>query len=128
MVVSRINHTTGNVSFTSLGNDENHETGAFARYIIVKGDVQQHIPDNVTFEEACATGVGIVTIGYALYKLLDLPPPKMQPTPIKQDILIYGGSTASGTVAIQFAKLSGAALSFDFDSSTDVKIGLVCES
>ena len=88
------------------GNDENHETGAIGRYIIVKGDVQQHIPDNVTFEEACTAGVGLVTIGYALYNLLSLPAPMKRATPTKQEILIYGGSTASGTLAIQFANLS----------------------
>jgi NADPH:quinone reductase-like Zn-dependent oxidoreductase len=128
MEVSRVTHAIVNVVFTCVGNDENHETGAFGRYIIVKADVQQHIPDNVTFEEACAAGVGLVTVGYALYKLLDLPPPKMHPTPIKKDILIYGGSTAAGTVAIQFAKLSSALISFEYDPLAKFKTGLVCES
>jgi NADPH:quinone reductase-like Zn-dependent oxidoreductase len=69
----------------------------------VKGDIQLRVPDNITFEAAASVGCGIGTVGYALYKVLGLPLP-----PAKQDgtpILIYGGSTATGTLAIQFAKL-----------------------
>ncbi|KAK4946148.1 hypothetical protein LTR10_014659 [Elasticomyces elasticus] len=92
------------------GNDANPENGAFARYIAVKGDIQMHIPDGVSFEAACTVGVGVATTGYALYHELGLPLPTLgtagniseEPEPI----LIYGGSTATGTIAIQFAKLS----------------------
>ena len=51
-------------------------------------------------------GVGITTVGQGLYQELGLPipPEKVQePTPI----LIYGASTATGTLAVQYAKLSG---------------------
>ncbi|GFF22114.1 protein TOXD [Aspergillus udagawae] len=67
------------------------EDGAFAEYIVAKGDIQMRIPDNLSFQEASTLGVGITTAGQALH----------------QTILIYGGSTATGTLAIQFAKLSG---------------------
>lgn len=96
------------------GNDANPETGAFARYIAVKADIQLHIPDNVSFEAACTIGVGIGTAGYALYNVLGLPFPEnaREVTDKKKDeatntILIYGGSTATGTLAIQLARLSG---------------------
>lgn len=88
------------------GNDANPETGSFARLIIVKGDVQMHIPDDVSFEVACTTGVGVMTTGYGLYKVLHLPTPIAKPQGNEQhQILIYGGSTATGSIAIQFAKL-----------------------
>ena len=52
-------------------------------------------------------GVGITTVGQGLFQSLGLPlpPNKVQePTPV----LIYGASTATGTLAIQYAKLVGA--------------------
>ncbi|KAL4971247.1 chaperonin 10-like protein [Aspergillus desertorum] len=82
------------------------EDGAFAEYIVAKGDIQLHIPDNLSFEEAATLGVGIMTVGQALYQSLKLALPT-EPTKTPEPILIYGGSTATGTLAIQFAKLSG---------------------
>lgn len=38
------------------------EGGAFAEYIIVKGDLQIKIPDNLTDEEAATLGVGVSTV------------------------------------------------------------------
>ena len=90
---------------TVSGNDANHENGAFARYIAVKGDIQMHIPDNVSFEEAASVGVGVLTTGYALFHILGLPMPRTQQDAAGKTILIYGGSTATGTIANQFAKM-----------------------
>ncbi|RHZ53112.1 zinc-binding alcohol dehydrogenase family protein [Aspergillus thermomutatus] len=82
------------------------EDGTFAEYILVKGDVQIHIPDNLSFQEAATLGVGITTVGQSLYQSLKLSWPT-EPIKDAQPLLIYGGSTATGTLAIQFAKLSG---------------------
>jgi len=64
------------------------------------------IADNISFEEAATLGVGITTVGQGLYQNIGLPLP---PAKVSEPawILIYGGSTATGTLAIQFAKLSG---------------------
>ncbi|BCS02740.1 zinc-binding alcohol dehydrogenase family protein [Aspergillus luchuensis] len=84
------------------------EDGTFAEYIVAKGDIQMHIPDNLSFQDAATLGVGITTVGQALYQSLKL---ELPTEPAKGGnagpILIYGGSTATGTLAIQFAKLSG---------------------
>lgn len=92
--------------FVHGGNAVQPEDGAFAEYIVAKGDLQMKIPDNLSFQEAATLGVGIVTVGQGLYQSLKLALPT---EPIKDNtpILIYGGSTATGTLAIQFAKLSG---------------------
>ncbi|KAL6229449.1 hypothetical protein BDW75DRAFT_249663 [Aspergillus navahoensis] len=82
------------------------EDGALAEYIVAKGDIQMHIPDNLSFEEAATLGLGIMTVGQALYQSLKLALPT-EPIKTPEPILIYGGSTATGTLAIQFAKLSG---------------------
>ncbi|KAH9221606.1 chaperonin 10-like protein [Leptodontidium sp. 2 PMI_412] len=88
------------------GNEVNHEDGAFGNIITVKGDLQIKIPDNLSFEEASTLGVGITTVGQGLYQSLQLPLPD-KPATEKTYLLIYGGSTATGALAIQFAKLSG---------------------
>lgn len=83
-----------------------HENGAFAEYLVAKAAVQTHIPERISFEEAATLGVGIVTVGQGLYQSLKLPLPT-EPSKDGTPVLIYGGSTATGTLAIQFAKLSG---------------------
>ncbi|OOQ91706.1 Protein TOXD [Penicillium brasilianum] len=92
--------------FVHGGNAVQPEDGAFAEYIVAKGDLQTKIPDNLSFQEAATLGVGIVTVGQALYQSLKLALPS-EPITDSTPILIYGGSTATGTLAIQFAKLSG---------------------
>jgi len=71
--------------------------------MVAKGDMQMKIPDNVTDEEAATLGVGISTVGQGLYQSLGLPLPGSGNAGIP--LLIYGGSTATGSLAIQYAKL-----------------------
>lgn len=87
------------------GNDANPENGAFGRYIAVKSDLQMHIPDDVSSEAASTVGVGIGTVGYGLYHVLNLHYPGPESKDHEETVLIYGGSTATGALAIQFAKL-----------------------
>ncbi|KAM0287694.1 hypothetical protein ACHAQH_000224 [Verticillium albo-atrum] len=80
--------------------------GSFARYIVVKGDLQIKTPDNISDEEAATLGIAVSTIGQGLYQTLKLPLPS-SPAGTPFPILIYGGSTAMGISGIQYAKLSG---------------------
>ncbi|KAF9878689.1 hypothetical protein CkaCkLH20_03589 [Colletotrichum karsti] len=92
------------------GSDQtNSENGAFANYIVAKGDVQIKTPDNVSDEDAATLGISICTVGQGLYRTLGLPLPGKQTTGDDDGeyILIYGGSTATGIYGIQFARLSG---------------------
>lgn len=92
---------------TSEGNEIEPEDGAFAEYIMIKGDIAMHIPPNLSFEEASTLSCGIATVALALYRYFELPLLHF-PVEKKSDgryILIYGGSTATGSLAIQFAKL-----------------------
>jgi NADPH:quinone reductase-like Zn-dependent oxidoreductase len=100
---------------TTTGNDLEPEDGTFAEYIVVKGDVAMHIPDNVSFEEAATLGCGIFTTALGLYRYLELPLLTFPLEDKRSDgppLLIYGGSSASGTLAIQFAKLWVIILNF----------------
>ena len=67
--------------------------------------MQMRIPENVSFEAAATAGVGVATTGYGLYKVLELPIPGSGSSSDGRPILVYGGSTATGTIAIQFAKM-----------------------
>ncbi|CAL8577356.1 hypothetical protein XPA_003187 [Xanthoria parietina] len=88
------------------GNALQHQDGAFAEYILVKEHIQIPMPPNLGFQQAATLGVGITTVGLALYRTLGLNLPD-DPIAEPVSVLVYGGSTATGSLAIQFAKLSG---------------------
>jgi NADPH:quinone reductase-like Zn-dependent oxidoreductase len=88
-------------------NAYNFEDGAFAEYANVKPDVSMKVPANLTSEEAVSIGVAITTVGQGLYKALGLPLPLSGDKWQGEPILIWGGSTSTGVMGIQYAKLSG---------------------
>ncbi|KAF1934461.1 putative zinc-binding oxidoreductase ToxD [Didymella exigua CBS 183.55] len=92
--------------WTHGGNVSNHEDGSFADYVLAKEGVMLKIPDGVSFTEAATLGVGISTVCQGLYQSLSVPLPN-EPLQERLPLLVYGGSTATGTLAIQFAKMSG---------------------
>ncbi|EAW10034.1 zinc-binding alcohol dehydrogenase family protein [Aspergillus clavatus NRRL 1] len=86
------------------------ESGTYAEYIVAKAAIQMRIPDDVAFEDAATVGVGATTAGQCLFgpSCLKLQWPGNQShSQSRETILIYGGSTASGSWMIQFAKLAG---------------------
>ncbi|KAL2841138.1 chaperonin 10-like protein [Aspergillus pseudoustus] len=93
--------------FVHGSNAVQHEDGAFADYIVAKGDLQMRVPEGMGFEEAATLGLGVTTAAQGLYQGLKLRLPTESGGQSEETILIYGGSTATGTLAIQFAKMSG---------------------
>lgn len=90
--------------FVHGGNQYQPEDGAFAERIVAKADMQMRIPEHMSFEEAAALGVGVVTCGQGLFQQLKLALPS-DPISTGDVVLIYGGSSATGSLGIQFAKL-----------------------
>lgn len=91
--------------FTHGGNPVQPEDGAFAEYIVAKGDVQMKIPESLSFDSAASFPLGAATVMQGLYqKALKM---NLPDDPIKEQksVLIYGGSTATGALGLQFAKL-----------------------
>ncbi|ATZ56026.1 hypothetical protein BCIN_12g05640 [Botrytis cinerea B05.10] len=88
------------------GNTNDKESGTFAEAIFAPDGIFTKIPDSMSFEDAATIGVAILSTGQALYMNLNLPLPT-EPSKTPFPILIYGGSTTCGAMAIQFAKLSG---------------------
>ncbi|KAJ9621982.1 hypothetical protein H2203_006863 [Taxawa tesnikishii (nom. ined.)] len=88
------------------------ENGAFAEVICVKADIQLHVPDFLSFEEAAAFGVAVLTTGRAFYDKFKIPYPSPNDadddasTSPKRQLLVYGGSSLMGTMVSQFAHLS----------------------
>ncbi|EXJ87206.1 hypothetical protein A1O3_04165 [Capronia epimyces CBS 606.96] len=85
----------------------NVEDGVFAEYAVVKGDVQMRIPESLSDEKAATVSLGAITVGQGLYQKslrLNLP---TDPIQTQEYVLIYGGGTATGGLAVQYAKLSG---------------------
>lgn len=89
------------------GNSYQPEDGAFAEYIVAKGDLQIRIPDSMSYEQAATIGLGATTVGQGLYqKALHLALPWKPVTGSqKPNVLIYGGSTSIGSLGIQYAKM-----------------------
>ena len=93
---------------------ERSDVGVFAEYIVVKADLALHIPDHMSFTDAAPLGIVTVTAGRWLFDKFRIPYPTVSadgtlspPTTRPRQILIYGGSTAMGTMTIQYAKLAG---------------------
>lgn len=101
--VSKGDHIYG---FVHGSNFSSHEDGCFGEYAVVKDGLFAHVPANLSDEATSTLGVGLVTCAQGLYQSLDLPWSD-KPAKTAFPILIYGGSTATGMLAIQFAKLSG---------------------
>lgn len=87
------------------GHAANYTIGAFREYLTADSELVLRLPDHVSYEAASTLGMGISTSAQALYQSLKLPLPSENPTPVNQTILIYGGATATGSIAIQLAKL-----------------------
>lgn len=84
----------------------NADDGVFAEFAVVKGDLQMRIPDAVSFEKAATIGLGDITVGQGLYpKVMKLRLPTDSTENNGTHVLIYGGASATGALAIQYAKL-----------------------
>jgi NADPH:quinone reductase-like Zn-dependent oxidoreductase len=81
--------------------------GAFSEYILVKADAQMKVPETMNLEDAASMGVGVITASMGLYQQIGLPLSGLENVSNNDPewILIYGGSSATGSLAIQFAKL-----------------------
>lgn len=87
------------------------ETGAFAQYVKVDADLLARVPESMTWEEAAAIGgVGHSTVALSLWTTciglegtIDKPVDKALDKEARH-VLVYGASTATGTMALQILK------------------------
>ncbi|KAF2185496.1 GroES-like protein [Zopfia rhizophila CBS 207.26] len=89
-------------------NPIHHEDGAFAEYIKTSADLVYHVPGIFSWEDAAAIGgTGHGSLCLAFWGALDLPGRPEAPSTKPEYVLVYGGSTATGTMALQLLRLSG---------------------
>ncbi|KAK3296556.1 chaperonin 10-like protein [Chaetomium fimeti] len=93
-------------AITSM-NPETPRIGAFAEYVGATADCTLRLPDGISFESGATLGIGVATIGYALFRSLRVPGHPDSPATTPHYVLVCGGSTASGTLAIQLLRKSG---------------------
>lgn len=92
------------------------DAGCLAEYALVKGDAHFSVDamaGAISPAQAAGLGISFSTAFYGLYHLLKLPWPGRSQLASPSDtctgkpILIYGGATNTGMIAIQLARLSG---------------------
>ncbi|KAK5635869.1 hypothetical protein RRF57_011581 [Xylaria bambusicola] len=83
------------------------ENGAFAEYVCAYADFAWRLPSEIPFEVGATIGVRSLTAGLALFWSLRLPGHPDAPTVKPEYVLVYGGSTSSGTMMIQLLRKSG---------------------
>lgn len=87
-------------------NPADHETGAFAEYVRAEADLPLKIPGSMAWGPAAALGgVGHGTLCLTLWESLGVPGRPEKPAAEPQHVLVYSGSTATGTMVIQLLKL-----------------------
>ncbi|KAF2996726.1 hypothetical protein E8E13_006028 [Curvularia kusanoi] len=83
--------------------------GAFQLYTVLLEQTTTPISESMSFEEAAVMPLGLTTAAAGLFEneQLGLRYPSMQAKPIKETVLIWGGSTSVGCNAIQLAVAAG---------------------
>lgn len=90
-------------------NPSDPHNGAFAQYVRTRPELLLRVPYHLSMEQTATLGTGIMTNILALWDPLALglqaspEHPAEKPLPV----LVYGASTATGSLAIQMLRLSG---------------------
>lgn len=103
--------------FVHGSNSMDPENGSFAEYLRAHAQLVYRVPDGMSDGEAATMGVATATAALALWHSLELPAsPEAPMAPelrAQAYVLVYGASTASGTMALQLLKQCDS-VSFSF--------------
>lgn len=90
---------------------QQNRDGAFQTYTIVRENLASELPDDISFERACAVPVGLSTAACALFQdtnlglqLPTMTTPTLAPTEV---VLIWGASSSVGSNAVQLCVAAG---------------------
>ncbi|KAK0516445.1 hypothetical protein JMJ35_001048 [Cladonia borealis] len=90
-------------------NPADPSSGAFGSYVAATADLCLHMPDAMPFANATSLGMGIMTVGL-IFRSLGLEVRETGLEEVEQEkpyVLVHGGATATGTLAIQILKFAG---------------------
>ncbi|KAI0869515.1 GroES-like protein [Hypoxylon argillaceum] len=87
-------------------NPDDKTAGAFAEYVLAIDDLTCHIPQWMSFEDAATFPTAVATAFCSIYQTFGFPGPE-EPHEEASHVLVSGGATSSGLMAIQLLKLSG---------------------
>lgn len=94
--------------------------GAFAEYVTLHSQLALKIPESLSFEAAAALGTAIASSAMALFWSLQIPA-SLTTTPEEAlHVLVYGGSSSTGTMVIQLIKAYVQSCSFCAMPKTDL--------
>ncbi|CAI7666083.1 unnamed protein product [Penicillium bialowiezense] len=83
-------------------------SGAYCEYVRTEPDLAFRVPKGMALCDAPSiSGTAIATLGVALFWSLQLPGTFQVPAGKPEDVLVYGGSSTIGLLAIQMVKLCG---------------------
>ncbi|KAK5111694.1 hypothetical protein LTR62_004800 [Meristemomyces frigidus] len=86
--------------------------GAFQSYARLSPNRTAHLPSSTTFASGSVLPLALDTAAVGLYSAhpagLALPQPSLHPQPSGKTVLVWGGSSSVGALAIQLAVASGA--------------------
>lgn len=85
-------------------NSARKDNGAFAEYCVAHAELCMRVPDGMSNEDAASPPAGIGTAGLGLFQKLEFPWPG-EGTATDENVLVYGGSSATGALAIQLGNL-----------------------
>jgi NADPH:quinone reductase-like Zn-dependent oxidoreductase len=86
-------------------NKADPKNGAFAEYVVANAELCVRVPDGLSDEDAASPPAGIATAGAGLFQKLGMKFPGDPEGGKGESVLIYGGTSATSTLAIQMAKL-----------------------
>lgn len=99
---------------------DDHTEGSFAEFLRVEAAFTLHVPDRMSWTAAASLG-GVVpaTLGLALFDRDDCAGTVLDPAKGNVPVLIWAGSSAIGTMAIQLCKLCVTPAANFFQTSSD---------
>jgi len=96
------------IGFTFGANPGNPGNGAFSQYVATPAGLCVPLPDSMDLATAASMPMGIFTVGFVFRSLgLTLDAGGTSGGGKGEFILVHGGATATGTIALQMLKLAG---------------------